>query len=125
MKETIEEVVVHLFICEICNHRYKSRENALICENDCKMAKGIVIKKFILWDAHDGSPQRDENGEFLTTGLIGVIGEDDVYLRSYANYQASPGKGLVVPTELEVGQFTYAEFNLSKQKGIYQVWRVE
>jgi hypothetical protein len=125
MKETIEEVVIHRFVCELCNTRYKSAEKALACENSCKMAKGIAIKKFILWDANDGNPPRDEEGGFLTPGLIGVIDEGNVYLRSYAHYLPSGNKGIVFPAALEVGQFTYSEFNLSGSKGIYQVWRVQ
>lgn len=52
-----------------------------------------------------------------TTGNLGVISEDNVYLRAYAAYRDKR------PTELEVGQRCKATFRLSG-KGTYDVVRV-
>jgi hypothetical protein len=76
--------------------------------------------KFIIWDARDGEPQRNEQGEFLSAGLIGVVGPDNAYISIYANYDDDTSA-----KELKVGQFAVARFNLSGSSGIYRVYRVE
>lgn len=43
-------------------------------------------KRFILWDAEKGEPRRDHDGSYLTSGAIGHVHEDNVYLTSYAIY---------------------------------------
>lgn len=75
--------------------------------------------KYILWDPKDGEPRRDEDGAFLTDGLIGRIGPDNVYLTAYAKVLRTP------IAELHVGGVTEAEFSLSGSKGTYRIYRVE
>jgi hypothetical protein len=92
-------------------------------------------KKFIIWDPRDEDPpgrgpRRDEDGNITSDGLIGRVGEDNVYLTAYAGYTgrtAKPGEDWKTRThrDLEVGEWTGADFSLSGSKGHYQVWRVQ
>lgn len=70
------------------------------------------MKEFILWDPRDGKP------DLSSSGLMGVLPENNVYISTYAhNMGKSPG-------ELEVGQSVEATFNLSGSKGSYLIVRV-
>jgi hypothetical protein len=78
-------------------------------------------KAFILWDPKDGDPPREEDGGFRTSGLVGVIGKDNVYFKAYAHYPSEKR-----PEDLEhVGtRIQGVTFRLSCEKGIYDVYRV-
>lgn len=75
--------------------------------------------KFIVWDEKIGPVPRSEDGGYMTSGLMGVIEEENVYLKSYAHY---PEKR---PTELEVHERCTATFGLSGSKGTYKIIRIE
>jgi hypothetical protein len=79
--------------------------------------------KYIIWDQKAGEPARNDKGEFLSSGLIGVVGQDNVYIKTYADYSVDDNPRPI--TELEVGQFVVAKFSLSGSSGIYRVYRVE
>lgn len=85
--------------------------------------EGREMKKYILWDTKDGPyPPLDENGDINTSGLLGHIDRDNVYLRAYADGDAHLQETL---DELEVGQCRHGViFRLSGEKGIYDVYRV-
>jgi hypothetical protein len=78
-------------------------------------------KAFILWDPKDGDPPRDEGGGFRTSGAVGEIGQDNVYLRAHAQFPS-----LTRPEDLEyVGaRIQGVTFRLSGEKGTYDVYRV-
>lgn len=78
----------------------------------------MTEKMFIIWDQKDGEPRRGDDGEFLTDGIIGRVGADNVYVRGYAAYREGDHESL------EVGQFAVADFSLSGSKGTYRVYRV-
>jgi len=80
--------------------------------------------KFIIWDPKDGngSPRRDENGEFLSDGVVGRIPLNSVYLTIYG---IKPD-GAARYDSLEVGQCVRdVTFQMSGAKGIYDIYRVE
>jgi len=80
----------------------------------------MKAKRFIIWDPRDGGPRRDEDGEIISDGLIGRVGTDNVYIKVYASYTSEPRIW-----DLEVGQHTPGViFNLSGQRGVYDVYRV-
>jgi len=81
-----------------------------------------LVKRFILWDPKDGEPRRNDDGDIDSDGLTGLIGEDNVYLTTYASYREglrNNHKGL------KVGEYAIATFSLSGTKGTYQIWRVQ
>lgn len=79
-------------------------------------------KRFIIWDEADGRPRKDELLEFISDGLIGRIGLDNAYLRTYG---VRP-EGAPQYSELEVGQAVHdVKFSLSGSKGQYSVYRVK
>ena len=80
--------------------------------------------QFILWDPRDGEPRRDEDGTFLTDGLIGRIGPNNPYVRGYAAYHEGTCFLLDGVPDLDVGAFAVATFSLSGSKGIYRVYRI-
>jgi len=91
-------------------------------------------KKFIIWDPRDEDPpgrgpRRDEEGNITSDGLIGRVGEGNVYLATYADYTGAKFAGdpdrIRRHTDLGVGECTGAYFSLSGSKGWYQVWRVQ
>jgi hypothetical protein len=79
-------------------------------------------KRFILWSRVDGpNPPRDERGNFLTSGSIGWVGVENVYLLTYAKYP--DGRR---PEHLELGEsIPNVVFSLSAERGEYDVYRVE
>jgi hypothetical protein len=78
-------------------------------------------KQFILWDEADGRPRRDESGEWVSDGLLGRVGLDNVYLRAYG---ARP-EGASAYDDLEVGEAVHdVVFRLSGSVGRYSVYRV-
>lgn len=82
-------------------------------------------RRFIIWDTKDDSylgsgPRKDESGEFVSDGLIGRVGVDNVYLATYANYKDNK-----THRDLDVGECIWAKFTLSGESGLYQVWRVK
>jgi len=78
--------------------------------------------KFILWDPKDGSPRRDDDGTFISEGVVGRITPGNVYLTVYGKRP----KGSVDYKDLEVGQrVANVEFSLSGSKGTCDVYRVE
>lgn len=77
------------------------------------------MKKYILWDYRDGEPKRNDDGSFATAGLMGTLGEDNVYITTYAKYQDRHAH------DLEVGQHCTAWFNLSGTSSAYEIYRVE
>lgn len=79
------------------------------------------VKQFIIWDEADGKPRRNEDGEWISDGLVGRIGLDNVYLTAYG---VRP-EGSYPYDELEVNQALHdVVFSLSGSKGRYSVYRV-
>ena len=83
----------------------------------------LYTKRFILWDSNHKDPPRNDAGEFMTSGCMGVMGRDNVYLRVY------PRAGVKLQDELdalEVGQCVRGvRYNLSGSSGNYDIYRVE
>lgn len=77
---------------------------------------------FILWDPKDGNVPRGEGGSVSTSGLIGQVGLDNVYLKSYASYPSD-----IRPEHLEfVGaRISSVKYSLSGSVGFYDVVRVK
>jgi hypothetical protein len=80
--------------------------------------------KFILWDPKDGEPRTDEAGVITSDGIIGRVGRDNVYVRTYPVYD-DVERDIEGNVSLEVGGFAVATFNLSGSKGRYRVYRVQ
>lgn len=80
-------------------------------------------KKFILWDLRDGPyPPLNAEGGINTSGCIGHLTRDNVYLRAYAEGGAHLQETL---DELKVGQCRHGvTFRLSGEKGTYDIYRV-
>lgn len=78
-------------------------------------------KRFILWDESSGLLPRNSEGEIMTSGLVGQITADNVYLRTYGKRpEGSPGYD-----SLDVGGVVNdVAFNLSGSTGRYSVYRV-
>ena len=56
-----------------------------------------------------------------SSGLIGVVGPDNVYIKIYPAYDGDKS-----PTDLEVGEkIANAKYNLSGSTGYYDIVRVE
>ncbi len=79
------------------------------------------MKRFILWDPSDGDPRRGDNSEWLTSGLLGVIDEGNVYLTVYPKYPDARRPGDLAVNERIQG----VEYSLSGSKGSYDVYRIE
>lgn len=78
-------------------------------------------KRFILWNEKDGEPCRD-NGRITSSGAVGEIPIDSVYLTSYGWRPA----GAPTYDELQVGQcIPGVSFHVSMTKGTYTVYRVQ
>lgn len=78
-------------------------------------------KKFIIWDEGDGHPRREDSGEFISSGLVGVVTLDNAFLTTYG---ARP-EGSKAYDALEVGERVVdVLFSLSGSKGRYSVYRV-
>jgi hypothetical protein len=83
-------------------------------------------QKFIIWDAKDGKPRFDEDGNITSDGLIGRVTGNNAYIKIYAEYLDNELTFDINHTpKLEIGEFTKAKFSLSGTKGYYQVWRVQ
>jgi hypothetical protein len=83
-------------------------------------------QKFIIWDPRDNyRPREDDDGNIVSDGLIGRVGRDNVYIRTYAQYGEDVKRDINGDVILEVGQFVEATFRLSGEKGIYRVYRVQ
>ena len=77
--------------------------------------------RYIIWDPKDGVPTRDDSGNITTSGLLGRLTAGNVYLRSYA---ALPDGRQVA--DLAVGDVIRgAKFHLSRERGTYDIWRVQ
>jgi hypothetical protein len=79
--------------------------------------------KFIIWDPRDNyRPRTDEEGnEIVSDGLLGRVGEDNVYLTTYAEYPRGRRH-----TDLAVGECVKGvHFRLSGEHGVYDVYRVD
>ena len=73
--------------------------------------------KFILWDPKDGffHPRSSRS-----SGVLGKIGPDNVYLTAYANYPDEKR-----PKDLEVGEsILNVKFSLSGTTGHYDIHRI-
>lgn len=78
--------------------------------------------KFIVWDPKDGRPNRDDDGNINSSGLMGPTTLDNVYLSTYG---AKPD-GSKEYQDLEVGECVRGvKFSLSGSKGIYDIYRVK
>jgi len=77
--------------------------------------------RFILWDRRDGSAPPREDGVIITSGCLGQLTEDNVYLRSYGKRP----EGALAYVDLAVGQCVHnVVFSLSGERGEYDVYRV-
>jgi len=83
----------------------------------------MTEKKFIIWDPKDNyRPRCDDDGNIVSDGVTGRIGEDNVYLTTYADYPPSSKK----LSELEVGEsIKKVRYSLSGSSGLYDVYRVQ
>lgn len=78
--------------------------------------------KYILWDPKDGDPTRYGDGQIVSSGLMGEITADNVYLSLYAVYPADQP----CIHSLAVGEcIRGVQYNLSGSKGVYDIYRVE
>lgn len=78
-------------------------------------------KQFILWDEADGRPRKNEDGDWMSDGLVGRIGIGNAYLAAYG---VRP-EGAPAYDDLEVGEAVHdVVFSLSGSKGRYSVYRV-
>lgn len=79
-------------------------------------------KRFILWSrltSHE--PPRDQEGNITTSGCLGELTEDNVYLKAYANYRQCTKR----LDELEVGECVQnVIFSLSGEHALYDIYRV-
>lgn len=64
-------------------------------------------------------PLRVEDGRILSDGVVGRIGPNNAFLRTYAAYTGA------THDDLKLGEGCRAEFSLSGQTGVYTVFRVE
>jgi hypothetical protein len=80
------------------------------------------MKQFILWSTKDGNqPRFSPEGNIESAGVIGVVGEDNVYIAVYARYP----KGSKAVAALEVNEcIPNVLFSLSGTKGHYDLYRV-
>jgi hypothetical protein len=79
-------------------------------------------RRYILWDRKDGpAPPRDQQtGEFLTSGCLGQVSVNNVYLTSYARWPDWRR-----PYHLPVGSvIPGVRFCLSGERGEYDIYRV-
>jgi hypothetical protein len=86
------------------------------------MEKVSEGRLFLLWKSGQDEPARAQDGEFLSTGALGWVCLDNVYLRSYG---ARP-EGSKQYAELSVGESVRGVvFRLSGERGVYDVYRVK
>jgi hypothetical protein len=77
--------------------------------------------RFILWDQDRGEPLRGNGGEYLTSGAIGVIDEENVYLATYAKYPDARR-----PKDLPVhGRICGVEYSMAWTHGVYDIIRID
>lgn len=80
--------------------------------------------RFIIWDPREGDPPRTSDGDFNTSGLIGWLEINNVYLRTYAVWP--DGFSADSLKALGVGQCVRGVmWRLGDTKGTYDVYRVE
>jgi len=75
--------------------------------------------QYIIWDQKDGWPTRNEEGGYTTAGILGILGPDNVYLTTYADYGDNKRH-----TELDLNEWTTARFRLSGESKEYRIYRV-
>jgi hypothetical protein len=80
--------------------------------------------RYILWNPRDGEPLTDEGGNVSSDGIIGRVGRDNVYVKTYAAYAEGTERDADGSPVLEVGGFAVADFSLSGSRGTYRVYRV-
>lgn len=79
-----------------------------------------MTKRFILWDPKDGGPRLDEEGKIVSDGVLGRLGEGNVYLTTYGEYPDDRR-----PKDLDIGErIAGVRYSLSKSSGIYDIYRV-
>jgi hypothetical protein len=72
---------------------------------------------------HGHKPLEDEDGSIIADGAMGRIGEDNVYLRAYAEWPEDDSRR---PGDLAVGEhIPGVMFRLSGTAGIYDIYRVQ
>jgi hypothetical protein len=76
-------------------------------------------KRFILWLKDGSAPPRREDGSIATSGAIGEIPLDGVYLKTYAIYPDATR-----PSDLEVGGRIQGIRFLSSSHNEYDIYRV-
>lgn len=77
------------------------------------------MERFILWDPKDGEVPRGGSGEYLTTGLVGVLTPGSLYLGGYPVYL--DGRTYA---DLDVHERCRARYSLSGSSGEYLVVRI-
>ena len=78
---------------------------------------------FILWDRKEGPtpPRNQDTGEILTSGCMGVIALDNLYVRTYVIYP----EGSKPLKNLEIGEsIRGVKFSLSGSTGYYNIYRI-
>lgn len=76
--------------------------------------------KFILWDPADGQVPLDDEGRINTSGILGRLTTNNIYLQGYAQYPDHRR-----PESLEVNEAIHnVVFALSGECGAYSVIRV-
>jgi hypothetical protein len=77
--------------------------------------------RFILCDSDRGEPRRDESGNYLTSGAIGVVDEENVYLTTYAKYPDARR-----PWDLAVHErLRGVEYSMAWTHGMYDIIRID
>lgn len=80
----------------------------------------LDVARYILWAPKDGEPTRDATGAIVTSGALGALSADNVYLTAYCQF---PDKRR--PTDLDVSErIAGVVFGLSGECGTYDLWRI-
>ena len=82
-----------------------------------------LTHRYIIWDPKEGEPWRGQDGEFLTSGCLGAMTADSVYLRVYAMWPEGWSWDDLVKLEVG-GRISGVTYNLSGSRGTYDIYRV-
>lgn len=100
-------------------------------------------RQFIIWDRRDGKqpapsmfknnakpaglPRQDEEGLFISDGILGKISRNNVYLTAYPNLDnAVWPEGCNSLDDLQIGQrVENVEYSLSGSSGVYDIYRIQ
>ena len=79
--------------------------------------------QYILWDPSDGPPWRNDDGSFISEGVVGRITAGNAFLTVYAQFPEDVPRSRL--RELDVGgSIKGVKYSLSGSEGVYDVYRV-